>query len=294
MRGKKKGINRVLIIAVGLFLCTSGIFLLNSCIFGDGVGVGPKGDYDGSVFHEKLCDSTNPEHICYQCDPTDPASECYCDTTNEDHYLNPDSSCFCNPTIATNPCYDSCWQDTSVIPNVVQLKNICESSGSCDPTDKTDTCYKCTEAEKKDVWDTLCWDSLPTVDYETQIQPIWETNACLTCHFLGGSGFTATFYSPPNPDDGLSLKAGENPLKRMVNKLVAYKPEEPPRWRVLPYYPESSYLYTILTEGKAPNRPMPQTGNPLSADDRNLIKKWIAEGACESLNTCESQNYNKE
>ena len=108
------------------------------------------------------------------------------------------------------------------------------------------------------------------------IQPIFDAY-CVRCHVTGGSGHSQT---GGDDDDGLDLTSGAS-FAALVNRPTFQKPGEPPRWRVLPGEPDSSYLMDKIRADspKSGNR-MPQNGPPfLSQADIELIRRWIEEGA---------------
>ena len=104
-------------------------------------------------------------------------------------------------------------------------------------------------------------DSPPaTVSYATDIQPIWD-RACTGCHGQNGNG-------------GLDLRA---PGSR--DRLVDVTAQNySPAIRVVPGDPDNSVLYDKLTGGGRFGGAMPP-GGLLPAADRELVRRWIADGA---------------
>jgi len=105
------------------------------------------------------------------------------------------------------------------------------------------------------------------VDYETQIQPIFNNNC--TCHLMGPSGSMFAPYLTLNPGTSIS-------------QLVDVASEQSALARVLPGDPQGSYLFrklegTHLEAGGSGDR-MPQ-GTELSAADIELVRSWILGGA---------------
>jgi hypothetical protein len=94
--------------------------------------------------------------------------------------------------------------------------------------------------------------NLPTVCFDTQIQPI--LSVCTQCHSgnskQGGGGFNPTNY---------------NSIMKSV------KPGNP--W--------GSKLYTIVSSPNNPNMMPPKGHEPLSIGQRTLIEVWILQGAKE-------------
>ena len=91
----------------------------------------------------------------------------------------------------------------------------------------------------------------PQVDYNTQIQPIFDNN-CTSCHIYGNAsgGSTLTSYSSvmTNSNSGASVVPGDH---------------------------ASSLLWQRVNNGSMP----PQNNPDLSADQINLIAQWIDQGA---------------
>ena len=91
------------------------------------------------------------------------------------------------------------------------------------------------------------------VDYETQIQTIFN-NSCTSCHLYGhNSGLNLTTYSTTmfGGNNGLVIAAGDH---------------------------ANSELYNRITLPETANGDMPPTGS-LSQSDIDLIAQWIDEGA---------------
>ena len=104
------------------------------------------------------------------------------------------------------------------------------------------------------------------VDYETDIQPIW--NNC-TCHQIGPSGMMEA--------EVLTLNQGMS-----YGQLVGTPSEQAPLSRIAAGDLEGSYLWhklqgTHLDVGGMGD-PMPQVGM-LSAEDEAAIEAWIVGGA---------------
>jgi len=112
--------------------------------------------------------------------------------------------------------------------------------------------------------------------FAAQIEPLFDTN-CIRCHAPGGIGFNGT---GGNQNNGLDLTSG-NSHAGLVNQPTFEAPDVPPRWRVLPGEPDSSYIIQKISSAspKAGNR-MPLDGPPfLSENEIQLIIDWIEEGA---------------
>ncbi|MEM1062463.1 MAG: DUF1549 domain-containing protein, partial [Planctomycetota bacterium] len=94
-----------------------------------------------------------------------------------------------------------------------------------------------------------------TIDYERDIAPIFEDN-CIFCHddFEAESGFRVDLRSS-------LLKGGDYGLPAVV-----------------PGHPEQSYLLEVITHSD-PGMEMPPDSEKIPADQIELIRRWIAEGA---------------
>ncbi len=104
----------------------------------------------------------------------------------------------------------------------------------------------------------------PAVDYEGEIQPIWDERC--SCHTQGGGA------------GGLSLAAGSS-----YDNLVLVPAVGGAQVRVFPGLPDESYLWRKLSatppEAGGSGPPMPLGGPPLAADDLDLIEAWILANA---------------
>lgn len=103
----------------------------------------------------------------------------------------------------------------------------------------------------------------PAVDYDGEIQPIWDDHC--SCHTQSGSG-------------GLSLAAGSS-----YDNLVLVPAVGGAQVRVFPGLPDESYLWRKLSdthlEAGGSGLSMPLGGPPLAADDLDLIEAWILANA---------------
>jgi hypothetical protein len=104
-----------------------------------------------------------------------------------------------------------------------------------------------------------------TVDFATQIQPIFDKNCALSgCH------------ASDTASAGLVLNAG----KSYGNLVTVVSTEVAPDKRVVPGNSAASYLIEKLTRAqpRAGSR-MPLGSDPLPDDQIALIRTWIDEGA---------------
>jgi hypothetical protein len=110
-------------------------------------------------------------------------------------------------------------------------------------------------------------EPLPEVDYETDIQPLFNTNC--TCHLQGASGMMTAPFMTLNP--GMSHA-----------QLVGVPAEQTDLDRVTPNDLEASYLWhklqgTHMDVGGTGTR-MPPTAT-LDDDQLLLVRAWILQGA---------------
>ena len=99
-----------------------------------------------------------------------------------------------------------------------------------------------------------------TVDYDTQIQPLWNAN-CTSCHVYGHSS-------------GLNLTSGQsyNNLVDVASSGNGYGGA----LRVASGDPENSVLYDKITNGGTYGGQMPPNGL-MSSANRILVQTWITE-----------------
>lgn len=104
------------------------------------------------------------------------------------------------------------------------------------------------------------------ISFSQQIQPIFNSNGCVSCH--GGSG-------------GLFLTAGQS-----YNNLVNVNAQAgcTTKKRVLPGNPNESVLYIRISANTpdtecGPNSRMPQGSPRLPQSTIDLVREWIAQGA---------------
>jgi hypothetical protein len=96
------------------------------------------------------------------------------------------------------------------------------------------------------------------VSFSADVQPIFNNRCAVSgCH-IG-----------PTPEADCDLSEGNSHAN-----LVNVKATRFPGQRVTPGSPSGSVLY-LLVDGGA----MPQTGDDLSANQIDIIRRWIAEGA---------------
>ena len=107
---------------------------------------------------------------------------------------------------------------------------------------------------------TISVDSKVEVDFETQILPILQ-NHCFSCHSAPG-----TITKPKGGVQLDSVKGIETSLHGEV--VIAGESED-------------SLLYQRITlsEGETGIMPPPEVGDPLTKQETDFIRKWIAQGA---------------
>lgn len=93
------------------------------------------------------------------------------------------------------------------------------------------------------------------VSFTTHVKPLLESS-CLACH----NGATA---------------AGDLDLR---NRDLAMRPS-PNGPFIVPGYPDRSKIYRVVSLSDQTPGAMPPTGHALSADDVEVLRRWIAEGA---------------
>ena len=108
------------------------------------------------------------------------------------------------------------------------------------------------------------------------VQPVFDTN-CVRCHAPGGIGYLQTGGDQQN---GLDLTPAAS-WASTVGQSTFESPDVPPRWRVLPGEPDSSYLIQkLVSDSPKFGSRMPFDGPPfLSSSDVELIRAWIENGA---------------
>ncbi|MFC1584084.1 hypothetical protein ACFL5V_00905 [Fibrobacterota bacterium] len=251
-RVTKKNIKLLLLLAGVLLLCTAN---MKNC--GGGAGLLPDGN----------CDPDFPwpmDDACFACDSTNPTHPCFCDVTD-----------------SLKVCYDSCMMASDTCTDITTqcVVDTCGAGAACE--DPRDSCFE------------------PTVDYLSEIHPLWTQYGCdVGCHLLGATGWQNTgSVGPPIFDvAGLVLDNSQATqdtiIGLLVNQPTYLLPDEQPRWRVLPFEPDSSYLLTVLkawtgqATPKTGGEAMPYAGTlaPVPDDKIALCSLWIWEGARASIN----------
>ena len=99
------------------------------------------------------------------------------------------------------------------------------------------------------------------VDYNTQIQPIFDNN-CISCHIDGGAYF-----------GGLDLSSYSLVIEGGSSGNT-----------IIPFNHSSSELFNRITLDESDNDFMPQYGTVLFQSEIDLITQWIDEGALHENN----------
>ncbi len=94
------------------------------------------------------------------------------------------------------------------------------------------------------------------VSYKRDIQPILA-NRCYKCH-------------------GSKKQKGD---LRLDQRATAFLGGESGPTTIVPYNPQMSLLYTLCADPEFPDEIMPPKGDPLTVEQCELIKMWIAQGA---------------
>ncbi len=105
--------------------------------------------------------------------------------------------------------------------------------------------------------------ALPAVDFEKQILPVLEKK-CLDCH------------KAPYEEDG-RVKKPKGGLRLDAAWAMLKGGETGPA--LVPGDVAKSYMYEVVTLPKDDDMFMPPKGDPLTADEIQLLKDWIAAGA---------------
>jgi hypothetical protein len=105
-----------------------------------------------------------------------------------------------------------------------------------------------------------------SVSYSRQVQPLFTRNCAVSgCHV------------PGNPMAGLVLASGFS-----YDALVNVKATQTSDLRVEPTNPSGSYIYKKITQNPPPvgwQMPAPATGSVLTKDEKDLVGRWILQGA---------------
>ena len=103
------------------------------------------------------------------------------------------------------------------------------------------------------------------VDFETQILPILQ-NRCFSCHSAPKTDPSGAITKPKG---GVQLDSVKSIAESLYGEVI------------IAGEPEDSLLYqrTTLPEGDTGIMPPPDAGEPLTAQETDLIRKWIAQGA---------------
>src|SRR5258706_191247 len=96
------------------------------------------------------------------------------------------------------------------------------------------------------------------VNYSRDIRPILS-NHCFQCHGPGGK-----------PKGGLRLDVRESALQTLKSGARALVPRDAKK---------SELVVRILSANDDDRMPPPETRKPLKAADKELLRRWIAEGA---------------
>lgn len=107
---------------------------------------------------------------------------------------------------------------------------------------------------------------LLVVDYETDVQPIW--NGSCSCHLMGSSGTMTAPFMTLNPGMSIAELVGVSSEQSGLNRIEAGSTGE-------------SYLWLKLTgahETMGEGDPMPPTG-PLEDGQLAIVEAWILAGA---------------
>jgi cytochrome c5 len=112
-------------------------------------------------------------------------------------------------------------------------------------------------------------DASMPVSYARDVRPIFAVR-CVRCHFTGVPGIRVDLENPFDPEHGV------------VNRPNTW-PDAPTQVLVVPGKPEESFLIEKITrtdlDPATEGVPMPRKGAPLTADELETVRSWIAAGA---------------
>ncbi|MBV1861207.1 MAG: hypothetical protein KUG77_22510 [Nannocystaceae bacterium] len=104
------------------------------------------------------------------------------------------------------------------------------------------------------------------VDYETDVQPIW--NGSCTCHLMGGSGTMTAPFLTLNPGMSIAELVGVPSEQSGGNRIEAGSTDDSYLWLKL------TGAHDVVGEGD----PMPPTGT-LDEEQLEILRAWILAGA---------------
>ena len=158
---------------------------------------------------------------------------------------------------------DGTSSDTDTAANTETTEATTNNTDTPTSTDSTET------SDGTDTDDTSPPTTGAAVDYEADIQPIWDASCTTGCHIAGG---TAASWFVITPGDSHAAIVGKNALELQTMQLVA------------PGDRDNSYLWHKINnthiEVNGSGTPMPPPpAEALSADDLAKIGSWIDAGA---------------
>ncbi len=99
----------------------------------------------------------------------------------------------------------------------------------------------------------------PGVSLQFDVQPIFSSRCAIAgCHVQ------------PSPQAGMNLSAGVSYSNTVNQPAIVFGPGT----RVIPGDPDNSVLYQLVSTGV-----MPLQGGPLTSEQIETIREWIADGA---------------
>jgi len=128
----------------------------------------------------------------------------------------------------------------------------------------------------------------PTVSFKTDVLPVFRNSCALSgsCHGDQGAPETQPYLGPPNsagvPSD-TDIKAifdknvNVESLKAKGMKIV--KPSDPDNSFLMHKMDSSLACDAVTCDGTACGQPMPLGTPTLAQDKRDIVRRWIAQGA---------------
>ena len=132
----------------------------------------------------------------------------------------------------------------------------------------------------------VCWGALGEVSFNADIRPLLS-DRCFKCHGPDGSEESENGEGGLRLDtevramaDLIAVKYAEGSMLRAANGLPAKSPPKASRFAIVPGRPESSSLVErIMSLDEDEVMPPLDSHLSLSDSEKDLLKRWIAEGA---------------
>ncbi len=142
------------------------------------------------------------------------------------------------------------------------------------------------EPEVCDAFDYTQFEPGPTLSFRTEVSPLFGRCAGGTCHGSPRSAAAGLYLLIPTGDTPEEATERARIVAEVMTAPARTTPDLP---RITPGRPDQSLLMHKLDgshsclgltcPGGDCGLRMPRVGTPLSAEERNLIRRWIAQGA---------------